>query len=190
MKLPADDSTFNWYGKHLNSYVRMMSEVLPADQWQECSLTSRQLQEEGVATGIAERFAVLEHLDGFLPLASLVSDAGNDLESLIRLHAFVSEKFQVAALMESIDAVPVRDSWDRRARESILSATRKLILQMVKMVAAQNLEQPEQFFRNRRQEFRNFAALRDDLLTEEPGNFHPYTVLLSALEGVLHNSGK
>jgi len=190
MKLPADDSSLTWYGRQLNSYVRMMSEVLPAEQRQECSLTSRQLQEEGVAVVLAERFAVLEHLDGFLPLVSLVSDADNDLESLIRLNAFVSEKLQEAELLDSIEAVPVRDSWDRRARESILSATRKLILQMVRMVAAESLEQPERFFHSRRQEFRNFTALRDDLLSEVPGNFHPYTVLLAALEGVLHNSGK
>lgn len=185
MALPEDDAALAEYVEQLDSYVRLMPEVLPEEQWQVCQQLSEQLQAEGVEEELAQRFAVLDNLNGFLPLVGLLRETDCGLESLVRLDSFITGKLKTAELLACLESVPVRNSWDRRARESLLGSGRKVVLRLIQAVAAESLDKPEQFFRSRRQEYRMFADLRDKLLSETPGNFHPYTVLLSALEGLV-----
>lgn len=187
MVLPEDDASLAGYVEQLDSYVRLMPEVLTEEQWQACQTISAQLLAEGVDESLAQRFAVLDHLNGFLPLVGLVGETDCGLESLVRLNSFMTEKLKATELLECLQSVPVRNSWDRRARESLIASARKVVLQMIKAVAAETLEKPELFFRGRRQQYRIFVDLRDKLLSETPENFHPYTVLLTALDALLQD---
>jgi len=185
MALPEDDASLSTYTEQLNNYVQLLPEVLPAEQWQVCQQREEQLLATGVAEEFARRFAVLGHLNGFLPLVGLVGESSCGLDSLIRLNSFITGKLKTAELFACLESVPVRNSWDRSARESIIGSARKVILQLIQSISVECQEDPERFFRSRRQEYRMFTELRDKLLSETPGNFHPYTVLLAALEGIL-----
>jgi len=183
--LPADDVAFNQYAEQLDHYAASIPGLLPEKQSQDCIEQAAQLQAEGLEEGLASRFAVLGYLNGFLPLIGLARETGYDLEKLMRLNSFINEKLKTTELLSGLDAVPIRDSWDRRALESVIGSSRKIILQLVQAAADENQDEPEQYFRNRRQQYRIFVDLREKLLSEPPSNFHPYTVLLSSLEGLL-----
>lgn len=185
LPMPEDESTFAEYGELLNRYTQLLPEVLPEPQWQACQEESQRLQAEGLDGELADRFAVLAEMQDFLPLVGLVKRVDCGLEPLVRLNTFIKGKVMTDQLLSCLEAVPVRDSWDRQARESMHGSIRKIVLQLIQSVAEENLDKPEKYFRSRRQAFRSFADLRDKLLSETPGNFHPYTVLVSALEGML-----
>jgi glutamate dehydrogenase len=185
MALPEEPAELADYAEQLERYAQLIPDVLSKKQRQDCRKFAEQLQAEGLDEELARRFAMLDHLNGFLPLAGLVRGTEYGLDQMLRLDRFVADTLQTAQLLACLESVPVRDSWDRRARESLIGSSRKVLLRLIQAVAAENLQTPEQYFRGRRQGFRAFADLRDRLLSEPPANFHPYTVILAALEALL-----
>ena len=138
----------------------------------------------GLPEDIALKYAALEYLADFLPLICMVQQSDQNLEQLAKLKIIVDEKVGGEAIFELLAKVPVRDSWDRRARESLLSSLHSVQVRLVQQVAAEAAADPQSYFRNRRKKLRAFEDLRRSLLTESPRNFHPFTVLLRSLESL------
>ena len=115
----------------------------------------------------------------------MVQQSGQNMEQLAKLKVMVDEKVALDPVIKLLAAVPMRDSWDRRARESLLGSLHSVVVRLVQQVASDSAENPQSFFGKRRQKLRTFEELRRSLLTEVPQNFHPFTVLLRSLESLL-----
>ncbi|MCK5912760.1 MAG: NAD-glutamate dehydrogenase, partial [Desulfuromusa sp.] len=171
--------------QQLQQYAGFLPQVLTSNSWQECEQVQLQLQQDGLSPEIASRYAVLDYLADFLPLICMVESSGQNLEQLAQIKVLVEEKIDSASIYELLEKVTVLDSWDRRARESLISSLHAVNIKIVQHVAQEAAEKPEKYFSQRRQKMRIFAGLRQSLISEVPRNFHPFTVLLRSLESLL-----
>jgi glutamate dehydrogenase len=185
MTLPEEENELQRIEEQLAQYSALLAEVLPASKWQLCQQEQDRLYASGLPEQTALKYAALEYLADFLPLLCMVQQSGQNLEQLARLKVLVDEKVAMGAVVQLLEQVPMRDSWDRRARESLLGSLHSVVVRLVQQIASESAENPQSFFAKRRQKLRAFEELRRSLLTESPQNFHPFTVLLRSLENLL-----
>lgn len=185
MELPVDDADLQRISGQLVQYTRILEDILPPETWKSCQAERDQLATQGLSADIALKFAALKYLADFLPLICMLETSGQNLEQLARMKVLVEETLSSDTIIQILDLVTVRDSWDRRAKESLLGSIHSVMVRIVRQVAIEAADNPPQFFAQRRQKLRTFESLRQDLLTETPRNFHPFTVLLRALENLL-----
>ena len=169
----------------MGHFEQLLPKVLPADVWEKCQENHKQLQNEGLSEEIAGRYAALKFMTDFLPLVGMVENSGKTLEQLAQIKLLVEAKVDSAGIAEVLNKVTVLDSWDRRARESLISSLHAVNIRIVEHVAMECADKPQDFFARRRQKMRTFENLRKTLVTEVPRNFHPFTVLLRSLESLL-----
>lgn len=185
MEIPSTEEELERIRTQLYQYAKMLPTVLPESDWNECKERSERLQQEGLEKTVAFKYAVLDCLADFLPLICMVEESGQNLEQLARIKVLVDSQVGVADILKRLNKVAVSDSWDRRARESLSSALQSVNIKVIQQVALQDADRPESYFSKRRQKKRNFDGLRQTLMSEVPRNFHPFTVLLRSLEGLL-----
>jgi glutamate dehydrogenase len=185
MALPVDEAELSRIEGQLKQYAALLPEVLSAENWQACQQERDQLSFAGLSEEMAFKYSALGYLVDFLPLICMAQQSGHDLEQLARLKVVVDEKIAGAAIEQLLTQVPVRDSWDRRAREALLGSLHSVMVRLVQQVATETADDPQVYFRKRRQKMRTFIDLRQTLLAETPRNFHPFTVLLRSLESLL-----
>ena len=107
------------------------------------------------------------------------------LEELAKMKVMVDEILKGDTILELLDQVPVRDRWDRRAKESLLGSMHSVMVRIIQQVAIDAADNPRLFFEQRRQKLKSFETLRQSLFAEAPRNFHPFTVLMRSLENFL-----
>jgi len=185
IKIPNSEDEFELFGQQLQQYIELLPDTLPSSSWYDCEQQKAELQTEGLAPEIASSFAVLESLTDFLPLIGLVKSAGLKLEQLAQIRILVDKKINSKSITDVLSKVAVLDSWDRQAHESLVSSLHTANIKIIQQVAIESADKPQAFFTNRRQKMRIFEGLRQTLISEEPRNFHPFTVLLHALESLL-----
>ncbi len=185
MAIPKTPAEFEHIARQLKDYARMLPRVLPEDRWAVCLDERKRLISEGVAQLTAYKLSVLDSLFDFLPLICMSDTLALELERLARIHVLVQKTVGLDAVLDQLNRVSTRNSWDRRAREALLSSLHTVTVRLVQQVAGQNADQPERYFRERRQRLRNYETLKQALMTEVPQNYHPFTVLLRALEALL-----
>ncbi len=185
MTIPATQEELDRINNQLQRYADLLPQVLPADVWQKCRRHKGELQNQGLDADLALRFSVLDYLVDFLPLLCMVESSGKDLEDLAHIKVVVDEKIGFATLLAHLAKVPVRDNWDRQARESLVSSLHAVNVRLIGLVANEATDRPETFFSSRRAKMRYLETSKQSLLAEEPRNFHPFTVLLHSLEGLL-----
>ncbi len=185
MEIPSSEQDLERISLQLKQYAELLPKVLPAESWQKCEHLQSQLQKDGLSKEIAHMYAVLDFLADFLPLICMVESSGQNLEQLARIKVLVDEKVDSAAIYKLLEKVSVVDSWDRRARESLISSLHSVNIRIVQQVALEAVDTPQNFFSKRRQKMRAFEGLRQSLINEVPRNFHPFTVLLRSLESLL-----
>ncbi|MFK5926387.1 MAG: NAD-glutamate dehydrogenase [Desulfuromusa sp.] len=185
MTIPSSEQDLERISGQLQEYAKLLPKVLPADSWQECKQLQSQLQESGLTKEVAYKYAVLDFLTDFLPLICMVESSGQNLEQLAQIKVLVDEKVNSAAIYALLEKVPVLDSWDRRARESLVSSLHAVNVKIIQQVALEDAGQPQKFFSKRRQKMRTFEGLKQSLISDVPRNFHPFTVLLRSLESLL-----
>ncbi len=185
MAIPTSEQDLKRISQQLQQYAELLPKVLPDDSWQECKQLQVQLQAEGLSKDVSYKYAVLDFLVDFLPLICMVESSGQNLEQLAQVKVLVEEKINSVAIYESLENVSVLDSWDRRARESLLSSLHAVNVKLVQQVAFESVDRPQKYFSQRRQKMRTFEGLRQSLISETPRNFHPFTVLLRSLESLL-----
>ncbi len=185
MVIPSTEKDLQRISEQLQKYAGLLPKVLSEGTWQDCVQQQARLKAEGLSSEVAYKYSVLDCLVDFLPLVCMVEASGQNLEQLARIKVQVEEKINTAALFALLDKVPVRDSWDRRARESLLSSLHAVQVRIIQQVALESADRPESFFVQRRQKLRTFEGLLQSLVSEVPRNFHPFTVVLRSLEGLL-----
>jgi len=185
MAIPVTTADLERISSQLQDYAGLLPKVLPAGVWQDCRQRKSTLQNEGLNPEIAFKFSVLDNLVDFLPLLCMVDSSGQSLETLAQIKVLVDQQVKIDVLLAQLARVPVRDSWDRQARESLISSLHAVNVKLVYQVATESAERPDAFFSQRRAKVRSFAAARQSLIAEEPQNFHPFSVLLHSLEGLV-----
>jgi len=185
MEIPSSEADLERIGQQLQTYGDLLPRVLPTASWQKCEEEQKQLQREGLTPEFAKKYATLDFVTDFLPLIYMVESSGQDLEQLAQIKILVEEKIKSAAIYQLLDKVAVVDSWDRRAKESLVSSLHTVNIRIVRQVALEEADNPQQFFSKRRQKVRTFEGFLRMLMGETPHNFHPFTVLLRSLESLL-----
>jgi glutamate dehydrogenase len=185
MSIPTSSDELQRIRTQLDAYATTLAHVLPQPQWDACVEERKGLIDAGLDPLAAYKFSVLDCLVDFLPLVCMSASLGQDVEMLARAKTLVHETLAFTAIVEKLNAVPAPTSWDRRARETLLSSLGEVKVKLVHQVVQSDPEHPEKYFNARRQAVRNFEQLRQALDRETLQNFHPFTVLLSALEGLL-----
>ncbi len=185
MAIPKTRVELEHIATQLKDYARMLPRVLPEEQWTSCLDERKRLISEGVEQLTAYKLSVLDSLFDFLPLICMSDTLSLELESLAAIHLLVQKTVGLDAVLDQLNRVSARNSWDRRAREALLSSLHTVNVRLVQQVAGQNAAQPEKYFRDRRQRLRNYETLKQALMTEVPQNYHPFTVLQRALEALL-----
>jgi glutamate dehydrogenase len=185
MAIPSSPEDLERISHQLKQYTELLPTVLPAAVWQECDQFKRELEEEGLGKEIAYMYAVLDRLTDFLPLICMIDSSGQNLGQLAQIKVLVDEKINSAAIYALLEKVSVIDSWDRRARESLISSLHSVNIRIIQQVALESVDSPQTFFAKRRQKLRSFEGLRQSLISDVPRNFHPFTVLLRSLEALL-----
>ena len=185
MAIPSTEEDLKKIREKLEQYAGLLPDVLPAEEWQNCKHRHHSLVKEGLEKEVAFKYAVLDCLVDFLPLICMIEESGQNLEQLARIKVLVESRINSESIYNQLDKVPLRDRWDRRARESLVSSLHAASVRIVQQVALEAANKPDSFFAQRRQKVRNYEGLRQALLTEVPRNFHPFTVLLRSLESLL-----
>jgi len=185
MGLPACEEDLQRIDRQLKEYTGLLPKVLPAETWALCQDKRDQLLARGLPEAAALKFAALDRLADFLPLICMAQVSGENLEDLARIMVLIEAKLDVTAILQLLEQVPVRDRWDRRAKESLLSSLHSVTVRIVQQAAAEDALKPQHFFAKRRPELRAFEGLWQSLQSETPRNFHPFTVLLRTLESFL-----
>lgn len=185
MTIPATADELEQINGQLQAYAELLPKVLPADTWQQCRLRKSTLQNEGLNPDIALRFSVLDYLVDFLPLLCMAESSGKDIMALAQIKVVVDQQINIAALLTQLERVPVRDNWDRQARESLVSSLHAVSARLVSHIAQESADHPDTYFARRRTKMRLLEGSKQSLLAQEPRNFHPFTVLLHSLEGLL-----
>lgn len=185
MTIPSSAQELERINQQLLAYAKLLPQVLPETVWNRSKELKVKLQEEGLTSEIAYKFAVLDCLVDFLPLICMVEISGQNLEQLAKIKVLVEDKLKGQDLLMMLDKVVIRDSWDRQAHESLISSIHAVNVRIIQQVAFESGVHPEAFFTRRRQKMRNYESLIHTLMNEIPRNFHPFTVLLRTLEGLL-----
>ncbi len=185
MEIPATTADLERISGRLYDYAGLLPKVLPVNVWQKCRQRKSTLQNEGLNPDIAYKFSVLDNLVDFLPLLCMVDSSGQSLETLAQIKVLVDQQVNIDVLLAQLAKVPVRDTWDRQARESLISSLHAVNVKLVYQVATETAERPEVFFSQRRAKLRFLDTARQSLVAEEPQNFHPFSVLLHQLEGLV-----
>ncbi len=185
MEIPSSEQALERINQQLQQYAQLLPTILTDGAWQESLQLQAQLEEEGLIKEVAYKYVVLDYLTDFLPLICMAESSGQNFEQLAQIKVLVDEKIDGAAIYTALDKVSVVDSWDRSARESLISSLHAVNIRIVHQVATEAVDNPQQFFAKRRQKMRAFAELRQSLISETPRNFHPFTVLLRSLEDLL-----
>ncbi len=185
MKIPETADDLAHIRDLLDHYTSLIPEMFSADDLADSEKFQADLEQQGVASHVARRFALLDFLEDFIPLVGMSVSSGEDLEKLARIKVVVDRKLKIEDILKQVGSVPVRDHWDRQARESLLGSLQMVHVRIIQRVAMDKPDSPESYFSERRQKMRSYEDLRQNLLSEKTGNFHPFTVVLRGLEGLL-----
>lgn len=186
LRLPQDKKGLKCLNDWLDDYVAMLPDALSEQSWQLCKEREAELIAAALPEKVAGQLAILPQLRIFLPLVRLAGETKLEIGPLLKLSFEVLDKLAVDEILSGVEAVIVHDSWDRRAREALLGSLRNVIFGIVKKVALEDDGDIRRFLRRRGQNYRSYRDLRAKLANADVSNFHPYSVLLRALE-TLHN---
>lgn len=185
MAIPSSEEDLARINQQLLDYAQLLPSVLPAAAWEQCKQRTAQLKKEGLEHEIAFKFAVLDFLVDFLPLICMVETSGQNLANLAAIKVLVEDKIRSQQIFALLEQVTIRDNWDRRARESLVSSLHAVNVRLVQQVAQESATNPQEYFSKRRQKMRNYDGLLQALSSEKPSNFHPFTVVLRTLDSLL-----
>jgi glutamate dehydrogenase len=167
------------------AFDKSLSAILPGREWEQCKAFAAALGERGLSPGLAGRLSVLPYLDDLLPTASLVEEAGADLYSAARTFNELRERLGLREILRLLDEVPGRDRWDRTAARILKGGFEAVLYALAREALRRSAGNLDAFLNARRTQFADYRGLRERLLGTTPVNYHPFTVLLRALESVL-----
>jgi glutamate dehydrogenase len=140
------------------------------------------LEKEGYSAEAARRQAMLAHMGDFLPVMTLASEFAEEIYPVARVYRDVRSFTELDDLFARMGEVPIRDRWDRLTSQSLTKRLNAVVFELSKGIWKEAQGNPETFFARRRSKIRALHALQQQMRQITPANFHPFTVLSSALE--------
>ena len=187
LQLPQDKIGLKQSETLLGRYVDLLPEVLPPQVWAACAERRKQLEALSLPAVVAERLALMPQLELFLPLIRLVEETQLDMAVLLKLSLDVLGNLNLPRVIAGVEKVAAHDSWDRSAREALLASLHRVAFALVEKIAVESNADSRHYFQQRSQKMRTYRDLFERLTATAATNFHPYTVLLRALESLLNN---
>lgn len=184
MSTDAETRVIGSYTGNLHRFVKELGATLDPQEWRGFGEKVEELVDAGLLMDMATQFALLPLLDDFLPQIRLQSSTGSEHYLVAKVFKEVRRTLGIAEIIDLIARVPVRDRWDRMAKQSLLENLQALGYKIAEGILSQAAGNPEGYFAKRRQKVRIFQQLRDDLRGVDHINFHPFTALIKSLQSI------
>jgi len=166
-------------------FAKSLGAVLAAEEWQSCQQEAQELEGEGLPPDLARQMAHLPYLVDFLPVAALAEEVDADLSSVARSYHELRDYLGLRDILSELEQVPVRDRWDRLALQMLKGGFASALFRLSGAMLRESGGNLEAFVAARRQKVQAYRAFREGLRGNAPANYHPFAVLLKALEGLL-----
>ncbi|MDO3379647.1 NAD-glutamate dehydrogenase [Geoalkalibacter halelectricus] len=173
-----------WQGR-AEEFLSMLAGVVPAAEWQDCRQRIDELEQVGLPRAFARRVASFHYLGDLLPLVPLSEECGQDLHTIVCTHRDLGQHLDIAAMREAASKVPLRDRWDRMAHETFIQDLQAVHYDLTGAVLREADGNVEKYLSARRKKLNNLLSLLKQVQARDPVNFHPFTVLGRALNGLL-----
>lgn len=170
--------------ENLTLFYKTIGGVLPAEIWSGCKDEAAALTEAGLDEEVAHHLSLLDHAADFLPLMTLAEETGGDFYAVAQAFKEVRQLLGYGDLLKEVERVPLRDRWDRMARRSLQEGFEAVVYDMVRGVMEKHQGNLDALCSLRKQKLRRYQGLRESLRGQVAVNFHPFTVLLNAAEGL------
>jgi glutamate dehydrogenase len=185
MKIQPEDQAIVSYREMVLTFVKILGGILPEMEWEKCKTCAVSLEEKGLSPDLARRFSTLSYMEDFLPLVTLVSKTGGDLYSVARTFNEVRNYLGLKEILQLLDAVQVRDRWDRMTYQALKEGFASAAFSLTLVILQESEGNLEAFFAGRRKKVNFYKGLEESLRRTTPANYHPFAVLVRALEGLL-----
>ncbi len=185
MSLKPESSVVEELKEKVLAFEKALGGIVAEEEWRTSKAFSDGLEEEGFTADVARRLAILPYLDNFLPIISLEERTGNDLYSIAQAFHEVQNLMGLDDILARVEAVPVRDKWDRNAQDAVASGFAMALFKLTLAVLEQAAGNPEAYLRARRRELQAYRQLRDAMRSTTPVNFHPFLSIVKALEALI-----
>ncbi len=182
LDIAAQQDGIELWKQKMSSYLKSLASLLPEQEWSLRRREMEQLEEDGFSPETARLQAMLLHLGDFLPVATIASEFDDDIYPVARIYGEVRSFAGIGDLLQRMEDVPIRDRWDRLSSQAVTKRLNSVVFDLSKGVWREAEGNPETFFARRRSKVRSLRTLQQQVRQITPANFHPFTVLLTALE--------
>nr|WP_320050936.1 NAD-glutamate dehydrogenase domain-containing protein [uncultured Desulfuromonas sp.] len=169
----------------LAAYSKLLSSVLPEKRWLACQQQITDLVGQGMDEDTAQQFAILPMLENVLPVMALHQQADVDLHSAAVVLGDVEAQFEIKAMLDEVEQVPLRDRWDRMTRHALRTGYHHAQFTLAKKVLEQFDGNIDRLLAEGRVRFRRYKRLQTMMLDQPAANFHPLMIMLDHLNGML-----
>ena len=174
--------------QYLAEFAKILSSVLDADSWQRCQERQQELIDYGLNEEVAFRLASLPALDNLLPLVALVEELDYDLHTIAVTFNEVKEKFAIDSLLNLVNHVAIRDSWDRMTQHLLITRFNYVLYKLAHIVLHQHNGNLDALLAAQRTNFNRFKTLSEQIHGQSTVNFHPYMVVFEQLNSMCEHS--
>jgi glutamate dehydrogenase len=169
----------------LAAFVKSLEGILGAAEWQACQEFAGELEKVGLSPEVASKLSVLPLLEDLLPVVTLVAETGSDLYSVARAFHTLREFLGVGKIVAQMDEVQVRDRWDRLTRQMLKGNFAAVLLRLARVFLQESAGNLEAFATAKRQKMQIYQGLAERMRGNATVNFHPFVLLVRALESLL-----
>jgi glutamate dehydrogenase len=166
-------------------FSRSLGGVLAEAEWHACQEFARKLEAAGLPPEVARKLSTLPLVADFLPVITLMEETGSDLHSVARAFHELREYLGIGRILGRLEEVPVRDRWDRMTRQMLKGSFASVLLRLTRVLLLESAGDLEAFATAKRQRMPTFRGLAERMRGSAPINFHPFVLLVRALESLL-----
>lgn len=168
--------------EQLHEYRILLSSILKPEQWEACRAEADTLCTYGMDADAALELATLSYLENFIPLVQLHEKIGGEMYPLAATMAEAMKMLQLEDLLQGLNQVPLRDSWDRHSHRMLNNKFQQEIFALTEEVMRECNGNIDNLLSKQRPAFmryKNYVKMVDE---GSNATFHPYMVVLDQLQ--------
>jgi glutamate dehydrogenase len=166
------------------AFSRSLGGVLSEVEWHACQAFARKLEAAGLPPEVARKLSILPLVEDFLPVVTLMEETGSDLHSVARAFHELRDHLGIGWILGRLEEVPARDRWDRMTRLMLKGSFASVLLRLTRVLLLESAGNLEAFSTAKRQKMLAFQGLAERMRGNAPINFHPFVLLVRALESL------
>ncbi len=154
-----------------------------------CSRQAEELEREGVPADLARTASRLSLLEDLLPIAALAEQTGFPIRSMATAFLELRRRLGLEEVRRLMVQVQARDRWDRLTLQTLQRRLAGLLRSLTLELCRETGGELEGYVGRHRAAFKSYQGFWEALRTGgTPANYHPFTVLLAALEELREKS--